>query len=205
MPSTNASVAITGLLSMSLCSVVAYRTRDRIDLKMMLPALLGFAATSAAVIFFFADTPDALLRRMLAILLILLSIYFIFFSQKMTMHPGARGGFVAGCISGVTGGMFGMGGPPIVVYVLSACGDDSEKYLANMQFYFTMTSLYASVMRVSAGIIDGFVLRYWLIGLGAVFAGIYMGRRLFGNISAHNLRRLIYGFMAASGVVMLFQ
>lgn len=203
MPSTSVGVAISALLSMVLSFIVAFRYRKFIDIKTLLPALAGFFVTSAVAILYFADKPDTILKKMLAVVLIVMSIYFFFFSDKIKIRPTVRNGVVAGALGGILGGLFGMGGPPMVVYLLGV-QDEPEKYMCNIQCYFTVTNLFATIIRVFAGIINVFVIKYWLIGLVAVFAGIYFGRKIFNKLSAALLRKLVYGFMAVSGIIMLF-
>lgn len=205
LPSTGVGVAISSMLTSSSSSLVMFRLRHRIDFKAVIPSLLGFFSTSAAVIFFFAGQPDHLIRKMLAVVLVLMSVYFLFFSSKIKIKPTILNGVIAGMLSGTLGGLFGISGPPMVVFLLSAFGDDSEKYMANIQFFFTLTGLYSTIMRVVAGLIDWYVVSHWMMGLAAVFLGVYIGRKIFAKISVSTLRKLVYGFMAASGIFMLFQ
>ena len=203
MPSTTSSVAISNLLSMSLSAVVAFNLRKRINVKLLLPSLAGFFVTSASVIFFFSTKPDSLLKKMVAVALVLMSVYFMFFSKKMKIKAGIRNGAISGALGGIMGGLFGMGGPPMALYLLNAT-EDPEDYLANIQAYFVIANGYSTIMRIFAGVVDKFVLTYWLIGLPVAFLGGFFGRKAFQRIPADGLRKIIYGFMALSGIVMFF-
>jgi uncharacterized membrane protein YfcA len=204
MPNINEGVAISNLLSMSLSVIMVCRLRKKTDLKMILPSLLGFFIVSGILIFMFSDKPDDIYRKALGVVLVLMSGYFHFFSNKLKIRPGLTNSVIAGSVSGALGGLFGMSGPPMAAYLISACEDDSGKYLANMQLFLGLCNLYSVAARAAAGTVTAFVLKYWLIGLGAVIAGSVIGRATSGRISLRQLRIFVYAVMAASGLILIF-
>ena len=202
MPGSTMSVAIAAMVSLSNCLIIVLRTYKHVQPRVILPSILGYFITSAVVITLLAGKSDDLIKRILAVALICMSIYFFFFSQRVRVRPTLRNGIIAGALGGILGGMFGMGGPPMVVY-LSSVYDDKEHYLANIQCYFVVTNLYSTAVRAINGIVTLEVIQYWLIGTVAAYVGILLGRRLLPKIRVDVLKKIIYGFMAASGVLML--
>ena len=204
MPSIHEGVAISNLLSMSLSVIVVYRLRKKADLKLILPSLLGFFVVSGVLIFMFSGKPDDIYRKALGVALILMSVYFFFFYNKFKIRPGLRNSVIAGGISGAIGGLFGMSGPPIAAYLISACEDDPDKYLANMLLFLGLCNLYSVIVRMIAGLVNLFVLEYWAVGIVAIVAGSILGRKTSDKITPGQLRMFVYIVMVASGLILIF-
>lgn len=198
------SAAVSGLLSMSTNAANVTRYRKYIDWKQILYPTIGYFAISFLVVSFLAGKSDTLLKRILGGVLVLLSIYFLFFSSSIHIQPTPRNGLIAGGLSGVLGGLFSMSGPPMVVYMLST-GKEKEEYLGTIQVYFFLTNLYTAVLRAINGMITLQVVELALVG--AVFSGtgFLIGVRLLRRIDAVTLKKIIYGFMAVSGLSMLLR
>ena len=60
------------------------------------------------------------MEKILGIMLLVLSVYFLFFKGKIKLPSDPQYGFLAGLIGGITNGLFGAGGPPVVIYRLGA-------------------------------------------------------------------------------------
>ena len=206
LPTTSTCVTVSGLLSLGSSTINSVKKRAHIQMNVVMPLIIGFIISSTASILFVKTQPDSILRKLLALALILLGIYFIFFSKKEFKTPKNTNlfGLIAGLISGVTGGMFAMSGPPAVVYLL-AVNKDKDNYLANAQFYFTLNGIYALAVRALTGQITLDMLLYVPIGLAAVFIGTLLGRKVSDRIKASTMRKLVYAVMMVGGIIMLFQ
>ena len=134
-------------------------------------------------------------------MLILLSIYMFFFSSKIKIKPNPFTGLVAGGGSGVLGGLFSMGGPPVVIYFMQSEGDDKEKYLATIQMYFLLSNIYGTTVKAINGFITKEVLILAAFGSVGMVAGIFIGKLIFKRLRADVLRRVVYCFMAVAGVI----
>ena len=102
------------------------------------------------------------------------------------------------------GGLVSMSGPPIVVYMLST-NTEKEEYLGTIQTFFLITNVYTSVLRILKGMVTLDML--WLVGAGMICSGLgfIVGVRLLKRIDAAMLKKIIYGFMAVSGLVMVLR
>ena len=138
---------------------------------------------------------------LLGIVLILLSLYFLLFNKSVTLRPKVRNGLLAGAISGALNGLFSTGGPPAVLY-LSCAAESNITYFATIQFFFCVTNIYATVMRVFSGDITGPVLMYFLVGVIGCMAGDFVGGKVFGKLDAGTLKNVIYIGMIISGIIM---
>lgn len=203
LPSYAAGVAVCGILSVLSSGYLTVRLWTKVRWKRIFVPIAAYFAVNTAVIAFASVQPDAVLKKLLAVTLILLSLYFFFFGGKMKFRPTVFSGIIFGAISGVLGGFFSVSGPPVVLYMLAA-SEDNDTYMANIQAYFTVTSLYSTVMRSIYGMINIPILLYSGIGFIAVLVGLFLGKKLFSRLDPAMLRRVIYAVMMLSGIVMLF-
>ena len=113
--------------------------------------------------------------------------------------------FIAASVAqsgGTLTGLFSTGGPPIVLYLTNAT-DDPKVYFAATQFYFAVTSLYATGTRAINGIITWELLLYALIGMVGCLLGNLLGKFVFERFNGKQLKTVIYIAMIVSGVLML--
>ena len=140
-----------------------------------------------------------LLRKLLGILLFALSIYFVFFSGKITIKPTALNSIIAGAISGVGGGIFAINGPPMVVYYLSAL-NDKEEYMATIQTFFFITSIATIAIKVATGTFEIMQPLWFLFTAAGVVIGAFVGMKTYKRLNANAVRLCVYAFMALSGL-----
>lgn len=198
------STVLSGLLSLGTNVANVTRYRKRINWKLIIVPAISYFIISYLVINFAAGSSDATLKKILGVVLIILSIYFLFFSSRIRIKPTKRNGAIAGGLSGVMGGLFSMSGPPIVVYMLST-NTEKEEYLGTIQTFFLITNVYTSVLRILKGMVTLDML--WLVGAGMICSGLgfIVGVRLLKRIDAAMLKKIIYGFMAISGLSMILR
>lgn len=196
-------IAVCSLCAATMSTIVAARHHKGLKLKLVLPMLAGFSVASAASIRFVNGRADGVMMKVLGIVLIAVSIYFMLFSGKIRIKPNMVNGVIAGAIGGIGSGMFGIGGPPVVIFLMSAT-DDKEIYRSCSLTYFALGSWYASTVRLINGIITLHVVMLWAIAAAALVVGSYLGNKMFDRVDGKKLKYPVYGFMALSGVIMLF-
>lgn len=88
-----------------------------------------------------------------------------------------------GALSGLTTGLAGIGGPPVVLYYVS--GEKSAADIrANIVIYFTFVTLVIVPMFVYGGLITIETLWRCIVVTPPLMAGIVVGTRLFHGVSA---------------------
>ena len=70
--------------------------------------------------------PTDLLKKVFGVFLMLLSVYFLVFSSKLKIKATLMSATVCGTLAGILGGLFGIGGPPMVIFFLAALDDKEE-------------------------------------------------------------------------------
>jgi len=108
-----------------------------------------------------------------------------------------------GALSGLLTGTTGVGGPPVILYLMSAA-DDAAIIRANMIGFFTIVVIGMAVTFAFGGLIGSQVL--WRTVLLAVpfVIGIYAGARLFPLASQRTFRNIALAFLALSSTYVLF-
>ncbi len=197
-----AATAVSCLLS---CGTNTYNTvkyRKDIRYKTIIPLVLAALVSIPIAIYYSVIVPGDLFKLLLGIVLIVISIYLLFFDSKVSIRPTVKNGLIAGVFSGTLSGLFSTGGPPVVLYLNYAAKDKAE-YFAGLQFYFCLTNIYATVLRVVNGVITREVLIASAFGLAGCMAGDLLGKMVFDKLDGAKLKKIIYAGMIISGILMI--
>ncbi len=193
---TEANV-LTSMISLIMSFSVVCRMFGHIHWKNLICPLIGNLVLTHITVNFMSEYGDGVLRLLLGIALVLLSIYFIKFSEKVHIRATWYTGLICGCLSGVLGGLFSMGGPPIVIYYMES-ESDHEEYMATIQAYFFTSGIYSLI--VKSKFITPNVFAGLAVSLVGILAGVYFGKRVFSRLDGKKLKKLVYVFMALSGL-----
>nr|MEE4268316.1 sulfite exporter TauE/SafE family protein [Candidatus Krumholzibacteria bacterium] len=119
-------------------------------------------------------------------------------------RPPAWLGPPTGLISGVLTGLFGTGGPPLIIWYHLAVGSKSA-FRGNLMTIF----LLMSVVRVPSYLIGGLITvpRLWstLAVMPAVLFGAWLGHRLHIQLSEVVFRRMVAGLLFILGLVQVIR
>ncbi len=127
--------------------------------------------------------------------------------QLLTLHQGEKKvsqiglGFAAGLI----GGVFGLGGPFIVLYFLLFYPTKKFSYIVSVQAVTTVASLFSISIHAANGDFYPSFFTYFLIGLVAVILGTNLGLRLFERVNAKLVKRITIVLITLSAInIILF-
>ncbi len=202
-PTFGEATALAGLISLLSTTYLTVRYRKSIRWRLVLWPLVAFIPVNFLAIRLVAEADIRLLKAALGVLLVLLSIYFIGFSQRLRIKANTATGLISGGLSGLLGGAFSMGGPPIVVYLLAATEEDTTAYLATIQCVFALTGYVATAGRIVGGFVTPRVLLLLPVALAGMALGNLLGGRVYRRLNAQTLRWCVYGFMAVAGGLMV--
>jgi uncharacterized membrane protein YfcA len=180
----------------------AVKYRRDIPHRTVLPMLLSALVSIPIAVYFSAKVPKGIFEILLGAVLIVLSIYFLFFSKGVKIKGSVTNGVISGTLSGVLNGLFSTGGPPAVLYLTHATVTNAA-YFAGIQFYFGVTNVYATVMRIFSGLLTPDVLLLSLFGLMGCLFGDFLGKSVFDRLDGEKLKKIIYIGMIVSGIVMI--
>ena len=181
---------------------IAVRLWKFIDWKLLLPPVIMATVTSFLGVNTLMALDEDVLSKIMGTVLLILAVYFIFFSSKVHLKASLVSGLAAGAISGFCGGLFNIGGPPMVAYFLSVT-DDKEKYNATLQMFFTINTISIFLIHVFQGHVSGSMLPLVGAALAGTAVGTAGGMFLFRRLTMAGIKKTVYIFMICAGSYLL--
>jgi uncharacterized membrane protein YfcA len=118
------------------------------------------------------------------------------------LHPPAWAAPPAGLVSGLLTGLFGTGGPPLIIwYHLSAASKGA--FRGNLMTIFLLMTFVRVPSYVAGGLVTAPRLWSTLLVLPAVLLGAWLGHRLHIRLSEAAFRRLVSGLLFVLGLVQV--
>lgn len=196
------ATTLSGMLSiMTAVPMIGFIWRN-IDWRKLCVIMLTFLLVSWLAVRMVTLAGDGLLKRILGVVLILAAAWFYFFNDKVHVKPTLPMQFCMGTLSGMMGGLFGMQGPPAVLYFLSTAKNKDE-YMALSQMYFLIGNLVMTFYRAQHGYLTTMVGWGWCVGVVAVVLAVWVGGKVYARLSSEMLRKIVYAYMAISGLVAI--
>ena len=202
MPSYGEATTLSGRMAMVTSLIIAIRNYRYLHWKKLFIILFTFLIVSYIAVQFVSIASDGILKKLLGGILIFASIWFLFLSKRVHLPATVPVQISMGTISGLMGGFFGMQGPPAVLYFISSA-KQKEEYMAMAQMYFLLGNIFMTGYRAQCGYLTAAVLHGWCCGIVAVLIGTTLGSIVFRFVSLDILRKIIYAYMAISGIIAL--
>ncbi len=204
MPSYGEAVTLSGLLSLTSAAVVMFRYLKYVTWKRFLPIVASFVIFSTLAISLLDKIEGQAMRIILGIVLIVISLYFSFFKEKLQkiIRPTSGWQLGAGAASGVMGGLFGMHGPPVVLYLV-ASEPDKDHYMGMIQTYAFVTNVTMLAVRAWNGYVTHTVGSTYLYGLAGLAIGVLAGNWAYSRIPNRIFTYVVYAYIAVSGIIIL--
>lgn len=204
MPSYGEAVTLSGLLSLTSASVVMVKYLKYVNWKRLLPIVAAFVLFSTLAIYMLDKIEGNTMRRVLGILLVVISLYFSFFKEKIQklVKPTRGWQLGTGTASGIMGGLFGMHGPPVVLYLI-ASEPDKDHYMGMIQTYAVITNITMLVVRACNGYVTPEVGNAYLYALGGLAIGVIAGNWAFSRIPNRLFTYIVYTYIGISGLIIL--
>jgi len=108
---------------------------------------------------------------------------------------------VAGGLSGLFGGAFNSGGPPLIAYVYSRPGTP-DQLKATLQALFLCSTFARMAFASAQGVMERSVLWEATLATPFALAGQYVGNALSARLPSERFRRLAWAGLLALGVVL---
>ena len=203
MPSYGEAVTLSGLLSMTTSLVVMMKYVRYVTWKRLLPIIIAFAIFSIIATFMLDRIEGREMRVILGIMLIMLSLYFSFFMNRIQkfIRPTTGWQLGAGTVSGVMGGLFGMPGPAVVLYLIVS-EPTRNQYMGMIQTYAVITNVTMLIARFYNGYVTPVVWTSYLYGLVGLVIGIILGNWAYNRIPNKLFTYIVYAYIGISGLII---
>lgn len=197
------AAGISSTIGLMLCSLMAYRYRKSVNIKKAIFPSALFLIVSSFSAYFSMYVNQVFIKKIFGAFLIALSIYFIFFSNKEKKPLNLVASLFCIVCSGISDGLFGIGGPLMVLYFLNQT-DGTEEYLGTIQTFFLVNSIYMAIFRFVNGIIDSNHLLPIACGMLGIALGQVVASKIVSKIDGQMLRKVTYVTIGVSGIINLF-
>jgi hypothetical protein len=202
MPQVTDVVVLLLLLSLPAEVSVVSKARREIAWRGVWLVCAGLALGVLVGTRILSVTEPAIVLTALAVVLILAGAAFLLMPSARAIHWPTWSKPTVGLASGVLAGLFGTGGPPLILYYRLS-GVEKAAFRGNLMAIFLMTT----AVRLPAYVLTGLVTapRLWsaLVLLPAALFGGWLGHRIHLQVSEETFRRLVSVALCAIGVLLL--
>jgi uncharacterized membrane protein YfcA len=151
-----------------------------------------------------SNTDPGIILTILGWFLIAVGLVFIKLPPGGRITPPAAAAPPTGLLSGVLTGLFGTGGPPLIIwYHLTAPGKTA--FRAHLMAIFLMMTAVRVPSYFANGLVTAPRLMSALLVLPAVLLGAWLGHRAHLQISERTFRRLVSLLLAVLGILLLLK
>ncbi len=183
---------------------VTWRSRREIRWRPIGGLGLGIAVGIPLGTWLLTTTDPGVILTILGWFLMAVGLIFVKLPPGGRISPPAVAAPPTGLISGVLTGLFGTGGPPLIIwYHLAAVGKSA--FRANLMTIFLLMAF----VRVPSYFVGGLVTapRLWssLMVMPAVLFGAWLGHRFHLRISERTFRRLVSLLLFVLGMMLLIK
>ena len=167
----------------------------RTDWREMLPITIvaGLAIPLGSMILLSLH-PD-LMRRVISVL-VLAMVLVLMTGWRYPGRPGPLGALGAGGLSGLINGATGVGGPPVVLYLLAGPNTAGTNRANLISYYVFLNGLTVAALYVQ-GVVDSHTVVRVLLLLPAQIVSLGMGAWLFRHATDAIYRRIALGLLIA--------
>jgi uncharacterized membrane protein YfcA len=136
------------------------------------------------------------------VFLVLYALKELLWEGRLRREIDNHGGIVAGFLGGCLAGIFGAGGPPVVIFLTNKI-DDKRAVRATLTLYFSLAGTWQFATYVYAKLITRDVLLFVLYMLPAFVAGNVLGSLLHFRIDQRLFTRVVALILLATGVSLI--
>lgn len=149
------------------------------------------------------EVNSAILQRIFGLFLLILASYYLIFdkNQKINLNKLTKVVFIL--LSGICDGLFGIGGPLVVIYFWNQT-DTQEEYLAQIQTFFFINAFYLTILRIAQNWLSLNDFSYVFFGGIGIILGSQIGVYLIPKINEKIVRKVTYVVIGISGMINLF-
>lgn len=183
---------------------VTWKSRREFRWKPIAGLGVGIVVGIAGGAWLLKNTQPQVILTILGWFLIAVGVLFVKLPPGGRISPPAAAAPPVGLLSGLLTGMFGTGGPPVIIWY-HLTSDGKSAFRANLLRIFLLMALVRLPVYTVGGLVS--VPRLWssLLVLPAVGLGAWLGHRLHLQISERTFRRLVSILLAVLGLVLLIR
>lgn len=196
--------AVSATTSISLTSSVAFKFRKHVNFRILVFPLAIYVTACTITINRLKGMNVDLLEILFGVFLILVSVYLLLIAKNAHFKFSIPVIILFAAFSGITSGLFSIGGPLMALYFLHTTKDNDE-YKGTSQCFFFFTGITGFVNRILNGIITISLIPAIVFGIIGISFGTIVGLKISSKLNTELTKVLVYSFVGVSGIIILLQ
>jgi uncharacterized membrane protein YfcA len=185
--------------------VLVIQTRKSIDKGNALLLLSGLVVGTAIGTYFLVSFGNEILKKIFGVLVILFALRILILENDDARNQINKiWGPISGLLGGCTGGMFGLNGPPMVLYLARQL-KDKQVFRATLYGVFFVDSCYRLILYSFSRLITIEVIRFALYLTPFLLVGLVLGSKLHTRIRESLFRKVIALILIGAGILLLIR
>lgn len=182
--------------------ILTIQNRRLIAWRSALLLLSGLAIGTAVGTYFLVSFGNEELKRVFGVVIILFALKILIWDNESIRKEISKvwapvSGFVGGC----TGGMFGLNGPPLVLYLTHRL-KDKQIFRATLYGIFFVDACYRLILYSLSSLITLEVIRFALFLTPFLLCGIFLGSKMHARIHESTFKKTIALILIVTGAVL---
>lgn len=195
------AVVVLNTVTTPLLVLIVWKNRHHVKFRETLPiAILGLlgALTGAYIL---STTDDTILRVSIVVLIIALTIASVFDIKGKIPYPRVVGPTI-GYVVGLLLGALGIGGPLLVLFILTR---DWDRFAirASMPLYLLFIMPSATVGYIASGLFTTERLMLSAIAIGPVVVGFWLGSMIAHRLNENLFRKAAMAIIIGTSIIVL--
>ena len=182
--------------------ILTIQNRRFIDWRSALMLLSGLSVGTAIGTYLLVSFGNEALKRVFGVVIILFALKILIWDNENIRKEISKvwaplSGFVGGC----TGGMFGLNGPPLVLYLTHRL-KDKQIFRATLYGIFFVAACYRLILYSLSSLITLEVIRFALFLTPFLLCGIFLGSKMHARIHESSFKKTIALILIVTGAVL---
>lgn len=198
--------AVVSLISLASSAVALRGCLHLIDWRAIRAVLIGVLPSIIAGVMlleYLSETASMLLQFLLGSTITYSGIIFAVRPTQLSERSSDRGFFFSGLLSGLSGGLFGLAGPP-VIFLFYRQPMAAQAIRSMLLLVFASTSLTRSIFVATQG---GLTREVWGLATAAALLAVpvaFLAKRYPPPLSPVGINRLAYSVLVLIGISLIF-
>jgi uncharacterized membrane protein YfcA len=183
--------------------ILTIQNRKFIDRGEAFLLLSGLVIGTGIGTYFLVSFGNEVLKKVFGIMVILFALKILILDNEKTKRQinriwGPVSGFVGGCV----GGMFGLNGPPMVLYLAHQI-KNKQVFRATLYGVFFTDACYRLVLYSFSKLITIEAIKFAVYLTPFLLIGLFLGSKLHAKINENIFKKIIASILMATGVFLI--